>query len=88
MINLQRKNATLFINLDLVQPAAPALQLRKAIICLKKEEEGVKRYAVALQRESKLKTEILHQLYLCCTWSSVRVQRCLRGFDLISSAQT
>ena len=52
MINLQRKNVTLFINLDTVQPATPALKLRKTIICLKEEEEGVKRDAVALQRGS------------------------------------
>ena len=75
MINLQRKNVTLFFNLDLVQPAAPALQLRKAIICLKKEEEGVKRYAVALQRESKLKIEIAHW-NSCTSCSMLHLVKC------------
>ena len=45
-------NVTLLINLNLVQPATPTLKLRKTIICLKEEEEGVKRYTVALEKGS------------------------------------
>ena len=63
-------NVTLLINLDLVQPATPALKLRKAIICFKEEEEGVKRYTVALVERGSFgqnqnwnrSLELLHQL--------------------------